>query len=345
MSSVPAVQLCEVDKTFHTRHFFKRHEETGKRRIYYKKTVHAVNRISLEIQPGEIFGLLGRNGAGKTTTLKMISGLVKPNGGEVFVDGINVERKRLKVLRRIGVVLEGTRTCIWPLTPLENLAYFGNLRDVKGKVLRERSKELLDFIGLTDKMNVEVRRLSRGQKQRLAICIALITDPPVLLLDEPTTGLDVQSSRAIKDKVVEMTRQRGKCVLVTTHDMNTAQELCDRIGIVHEGKLAACKRTEELLEVFSDQTYHFRVDRVPQLGPIQEVPGVVGVSAVTDDDGVFIEVKFEAGEEARSRALYGVINVLQGEQIVLRSVNHAQQSLEDVFLRITDSELTRKKAS
>ena len=345
MSSDSAVQLCEVDKIFHTHHFFKKHEETGKRRVYYRKTVHAVDHVSVDIRPGEIFGLLGRNGAGKTTTLKMISGLVKPTSGEVYVDGMNVETKRLKVLRNIGVVLEGTRTCIWPLTPLENLSYFGNLRDVKGSVLRERSKELLDFIGLTDKMNVEVRRLSRGQKQRLAICIALITDPPVLLLDEPTTGLDVQSSRAIKDKVVEMTRQRGKCVLVTTHDMNTAQELCDRIGIVHDGKLAACKRTEELLEVFTDQTYHLRVNRIPDLVPLALLPGVITAKPLEDDNGPGIQVQFEAGEEAMSRGLYALVNALERDQIVLRSITHAQQTLEDVFLRITDSANTRKKTS
>jgi ABC-2 type transport system ATP-binding protein len=337
MSSAPAVELCDADKIFHTHHFFTKHEETNKRRVYYRKTVHAVNHVSFEIRPGEILGLLGRNGAGKTTTVKMISGLVKPSSGKVIVDGLEVEKKRLKVLRKIGVVLEGTRTVVWPLTPLENLSYFGNLRDVKGKVLKERSMELLEFIGLKDKMNVEVRRLSRGQKQRLAICIALITDPPVLLLDEPTTGLDVQSSRAIKDKIIEMTRQRGKCVLVTTHDMGTAQELCDRIAIVHDGKLAACKRTEDLLEVFSDQTYHVRLDRLPEFGPLNAIPGVLGATALDDDEGIGIKVQLVADETERSSALYALVAALQREGRVLRAITHAQQNLEDVFLRITNT--------
>jgi ABC-2 type transport system ATP-binding protein len=187
-------------------------------------------------------------------------------------------------------------------------------------------------------MNVEVRRLSRGQKQRLAICIALITDPPVLLLDEPTTGLDVQSSRAIKDKIIEMTRQRGKCVLVTTHDMGTAQELCDRIAIVHEGKLAACKRTEDLLEVFSDQTYHLRVDRVPDLTPLRGVPGVINVRALDDGEGAGLNIEFTADEAVRSAALYKLLALLERAGVVLRSINHAQQNLEDVFLRITNTE-------
>lgn len=338
MSSAAAVALCDADKIFHTHHFFTKHEVTNKRRVYYRKTVHAVNHVSFEIRTGEILGLLGRNGAGKTTMVKMISGLVRPSSGKVIVDGMDVEKKRLQVLRKIGVVLEGTRTVIWPLTPLENLSYFGNLRDVRGKVLKQRSKELLDFIGLKDKMNVEVRRLSRGQKQRLAICIALITDPPVLLLDEPTTGLDVQSSRAIKDKIVEMTHERGKCVLVTTHDMNTAQELCDRIAIIHEGKLAACKRTEDLLEVFSDQTYHLRLDRVPELGPLQACAGVTDVCPLDDDEGLGIKLNVVADEAVRSAALYAVIGSLERAGIMLRSITHAQQTLEDVFLNITNTD-------
>jgi ABC-type multidrug transport system ATPase subunit len=117
MSGAAAVELSEADKIFHTHHFFTKHEETGRRRVYYRKTVHAVDHVSFEIRPGEILGLLGRNGAGKTTTVKMISGLVKPTSGRVIVDGLDVEKKRLKVLRKIGVVLEGTRTVIWPLTP------------------------------------------------------------------------------------------------------------------------------------------------------------------------------------------------------------------------------------
>ncbi|GMV92331.1 MAG: ABC transporter ATP-binding protein [Candidatus Hydrogenedentota bacterium] len=343
MSSPYLVELRDVDKTFYTRHFFSKNEETGRRPIYRKKTVHAVDRVSFGIRSGEIFGLLGRNGAGKTTTVKMISGLVKPCSGEVFVDDLPVEKKRLQVLRRIGVVLEGTRTCIWPLTPLENLAYFGNLRDVKGKVLRERSHRLLDFIGLTDKKDIQVRRLSRGQKQKLAICIALITDPPVLLLDEPTTGLDVQSSRAIKDKVIEMTREQGKCVLVTTHDMGTAQELCDRIGIIKDGALVACKPTEELLGVFADQRFEFRLDRAPNLETIQALPGVMGVESINSDGGPGFILRTSADEAERSNALYNTLGQLQSQGLLLRTVTQRQQNLEGVFLQLTESQADAPK--
>ncbi|MGC8845536.1 MAG: ABC transporter ATP-binding protein, partial [Candidatus Hydrogenedens sp.] len=216
------VYLDAVSKTFHTSHFLYKDEETGKRSLIKKKEACAADKITFGIMPGEIMGLLGPNGAGKTTTVKMISGLVKPDSGTVYVDGMNVEKKRKQVLSQIGVVLEGTRTSIWPLTPLENLYYYGNLRNIRGKILKERAHQLLDFIGLNDKKDIEVRKLSRGQKQKLAICIALIADPKIILLDEPTTGLDVQSSRSIKDKILELTRKYGRSVLVTTHDMHVA---------------------------------------------------------------------------------------------------------------------------
>ncbi|MCC6697408.1 MAG: ABC transporter ATP-binding protein [Candidatus Hydrogenedentes bacterium] len=343
MSHPFAVELRNVDKTFNTRHFLSKDEESGRRPIYQKKIVHAVNHVSFGVRPGEIFGLLGRNGAGKTTTVKMISGLVKPCSGEVFVDGLPVEKKRLQILRRIGVVLEGTRTCIWPLTPMENLAYFGNLRDVKGKILKERSHRLLDFIGLRDKKDIQVRRLSRGQKQKLAICIALITDPPVLLLDEPTTGLDVQSSRAIKDKVIEMTREQGKCVLVTTHDMGTAQELCDRIGIIKDGVLVACKPTEELLDVFSDHCFEVRLDRMPDIEPIRRIRGVSGVEPVNSEGGPGFILQTSRDEAERSNALYATLGHLQSQGVLLRTVTQRQQNLEGVFLQLTATQSEQRE--
>ena len=338
MSNDYAIELRDVDKMFFTRHILMRDEKDNRRRLYRKKNVHAVDHVSFGIQPGEIFGLLGRNGAGKTTTVKMISALIRPDSGKVYVDGLEVESKRLQVLRRIGVVLEGTRTCIWPLTPMENLTYFGNLRDVRGKVLKQRARELLDFIGLTDKMNIQVRRLSRGQKQKLAICIALITDPPVILFDEPTTGLDVQSSRAIKDKITEMARERGKCALVTTHDMSVAQELCTRIGIIDHGKLIACRSKEDMLDVFSEQRYQFGLDRVPEVNGLQAIPGVTAVEPMKNEDEPGLRITYVADAEQRSRALYETVRQLEASGIVLRSVTQQQQTLENVFLNLTSKD-------
>ncbi|MBI4559393.1 MAG: ABC transporter ATP-binding protein [Candidatus Hydrogenedentes bacterium] len=345
MSNSHLVELNDVDKVFHTRHFFFKDEDTARRRLYAKRVVHAVDRVTFGIRHGEIFGLLGPNGAGKTTTVKMISGLVRPSSGDVFVDGLHVERKRLKVLRKVGVVLEGTRTCVWPLTPLENLAYFGNLKDVKGSILKQRARELLIFMGLKDKMNVQVRKLSRGEKQKLAICIALIADPPVILLDEPTTGLDVQTSRVIKDKIVQMTREQGKCVLVTTHDMHVAQELCDRIGIINMGQLVACKPTEELLSLFFDLTYEFHLDRLPDSDALADLPGVLEVEPARHEDGPVLVLRLQPELAQRSEALYTVTGRLREQGVLLRAIIQRQASLESVFLHLTTSPVDLPKVA
>ncbi len=330
------VYLNRVCKTFRTYHFFSIDEETGKRKFIKKKEACAADNITFGIKPGEIMGLLGPNGAGKTTTVKMISGLVIPDTGEVYVDGMNVQKYRKEVLSRIGVVLEGTRTSMWPLTPLENLYYYGNLRNVRGKVLKERAHQLLDFIGLSDKKDVEVRRLSRGQKQKLAICIALIADPKILLLDEPTTGLDVQSSRSIKDKILELTREHKRSVLVTTHDMNVAQELCDRIGIINKGKLVACKPTSELLDLFSKQIIAIRVDRTPDNNFLSSLPNKVKLLEIEQSsEGPVLVFQFPESYEDRSEAYYSVIANCHTHGLQIRMITHKQVNLEYVFLQLT----------
>jgi len=335
MKNENLVDIVKVDKTFFTRHVLQKDEDTGKRVFYRVKAVCAAHAIEFGIRAGEIFGLLGPNGAGKTTTVKMVSGLVRPDRGTVYVDGMDVERKRLQILKKVGVVLEGTRTSLWPLTPFENLMYYGNLKDVKGRVLKGRALELLEFIGLKEKMNIQVRRLSRGEKQKLAICIALIADPPVILLDEPTTGLDVQSSRNIKDKILEMTHKQGKCVLVTTHDMHVAQEICDRIGIINKGVMVACKSTEELLDLFSDQVFEFKLDRLPTEDQVASLPGVGIVERSMTDDGALLAISVPPELDTRSQALYATMDRLQREGFLLRSISQRQQSLENVFLRVT----------
>ncbi|MEK7794703.1 MAG: ABC transporter ATP-binding protein [Candidatus Hydrogenedentota bacterium] len=338
------VELENVHKVFFTRHFLQRDEETERRVIYKTKRVQAARQVSFGICKGEIFGLLGPNGAGKTTTVKMISGLIRPTAGTVSIDGMNIEKNRLKALRKLGVVLEGTRTSIWPLTPLENLAYFGNLRDVRGPVLRRRSLELLDFVGLRDKMNVEVRKLSRGQKQKVAICIAMIADPPIVLLDEPTTGLDVQSSRSIKDKIREMTREQGKSVLVTTHDMHVAEEICDRIGIINEGELIACKPTDQLIDLFSDCTFVFQLDRSPDPRSFAPLGGVSSAASEDGEGGPSLVVAVAREESERSRALYALVEKLREERFEIRSITQRKQNLENVFLHLTGNGKSREVA-
>jgi len=342
MSEEVLVELRHVHKKFTTRHVLPVDEETRKRRLFKKRDVHAANDISFTIRRGEIFGLLGPNGAGKTTAVKMISGLVRPDSGTVFVNGLDVEKKRRQILRLVGVVLEGTRTSLWPLTPLENLIYYGTLKDVPGALLRPRAHDLLDFIGLKDKKNIQVRRLSRGQKQKLAICIALIADPQVLLLDEPTTGLDVLSGRAIKDKVMEMTREQGRSVLVTTHDMHVAQELCDRIAIINNGEMITCRRTDELLDLFSEQVFVFKLNQSVDPTEFSLIPGIISAQMEESSEGPSLVVQVvREPETLRSEALYAVPARLRQSGCLLHAVSQRQQNLESVFLHLTDSAVKR----
>ena len=342
MNNAITVELERVEKTFRTRHFLSVDDASGKRRLYHKKTVCAAQAISFQIRGGEIFGLLGPNGAGKTTTVKMISGLVLPDKGCVRVEGLDVARHRSRILRKVGVVLEGTRTSIWPLTPLENLAYYGNMKGVTGSRLHTRSHELLDFIGLAEKKRVQVRYLSRGQKQKLALCIALIADPQVILLDEPTTGLDVQSARAIKDKVIEMAHDQGKCVLVTTHDMHVAQELCDTIGIIDGGKMITCKPTPALLNLFSGQVFVFKLDRLPGDGVFDGIGGLSSFETEMTAEGPQVVARVTSDFDLRSEALYEITARLRAAGYRLRSITQRQQNLESVFLELTNGG-TRKQ--
>ena len=223
--------------------------------------------------------------------------------------------------------------------------YYGNLKNVRGNILKARARELLNFIGLKDKTNVQVRRLSRGEKQKLAICIALIADPMVILLDEPTTGLDVQSSRSIKDKVIEMTRGQGKSALVTTHDMHVAHELCDRIAIINKGELVTCKPTDELLDIFSDQTFEFRLDKLPDAAEFADIDGLhdatpcfagsCAPTPVSDDDEPMLAVRVDSERDRRSRALYATVARLRERGYLLHSITERQQTLENVFLHLT----------
>ncbi len=171
-------------------------------KVYYqrnKTAIHAVENLNLTVPAGQVFGFLGANGAGKTTTIKMICGVIIPNSGRVCVNGYDVTRNRGMAMRQVGAVLEGTRNVYWRLTAWENLIYFGQLKGCWGKPLKARAEQLLRELDLWDRRNDTVRTFSRGMQQKVAIASALIADPPIILLDEPTLGLDFHASHTVKE--------------------------------------------------------------------------------------------------------------------------------------------------
>jgi sodium transport system ATP-binding protein len=197
----------------------------------------AVNGVSFHVRAGEIYGLLGPNGAGKTTTLRVLSGLMAPTRGRVMLNGIDVQREPMSAKRYIGFLTANTGL-YQRLSPRELLPYFAELNGLDREVSRRRVAALIDLLGMKDFADVRCGALSTGQKQRTNIARALIADPPILIMDEPTLGLDVLTNRVILE-FIRRERDAGKAIVLSTHYLDEAETLCDRIGLLHEGRLVA----------------------------------------------------------------------------------------------------------
>ena len=206
----------------------------------------AVDQVSFEVRPGEIYGLLGPNGAGKTTTLRMVSGLLRPTSGTVRIGDHDVTMHPDLVKRNIGYLTANTGLYM-RLTPLEVLEYFATLYDIPRPVARARIKQLVEWLGMGEYLKLRCGALSTGQKQRTNIARALIADPPILVLDEPTLGLDVLSNRLILE-FIRTQAEAGKAVLLSTHALDEIDTMCRRMGLIHNGRLIAEGELERLKE-------------------------------------------------------------------------------------------------
>ncbi len=225
-------------------------EAIGLRKVFVdpkRGKVEALCGLDLDCRAGEIYGMLGPNGAGKTTTLRVLATLLAPTSGTARIDGVDVAADPLEVRRRIGF-LSGT-TGLYPrLTPRETLAYFGKLHGIESGALEGRIDALLDRFGMREYADARCESLSTGQRQKVSIARAVLHDPPVLILDEPTTGLDVLASSAMIE-FIESRRAAGTCVLFSTHVLSEAERLCDRIGVIFRGRLLAAGTLPELSEL------------------------------------------------------------------------------------------------
>lgn len=206
--------------------------------------VKAVDDISFSVQKGSICGILGPNGSGKTTTIKSICNIITPDKGHINIWGKDNKRST----NRISAVFEGTRNLYWRLTPRENLRYFAGIRGLGGKKLEKEIDMLLDKFNLRDKRDVMVNKLSRGMQQKVAIAMTLICNADVILLDEPTLGLDVQSHVDIKDILMDITSDLDKTILLSTHDINLVQAICEDVVVLNKGKIVAKDKMVNLLD-------------------------------------------------------------------------------------------------
>jgi len=292
----------------------------------------AVDGISFEIAPGETYGLLGPNGAGKTTTISMICGLLRRDGGEVVAAGRPVDIGATEAKASIGYVPQDL--AIYPdLTARENLVFFGRLQRMGGRDLARRVDEILVLTDLTDRAKDRVDSFSGGMKRRLNIGIGLLHKPALLVLDEPTVGVDPQSRNAILSSVADLSRE-GMAVLYTTHYMEEAERLCDRIGIIDEGRIKAEGTRRELVALVGQKD---RVDLVASgaVGPaLRALQALDFVEEATLGEGT-IELVVD---QARNH-LPGILETAADHGAIVRSVEVVEPDLEAVFLHLTGKAL------
>jgi len=331
VTAAPAVETKDLVKVF----------ERGRRTIWQRlrrerdkrERFRAVDGIDLVVEPGEIFGLLGPNGAGKTTTMKMLATLLIPTSGTIRVLGIDPLMRPREVRARLGAMLSGERSLYMKLTGRENLEYFAALYHVPPGETKARIEKVLAAAKLADRADDYVERYSTGMRQRLALARALLPDPPLVVLDEPTVGLDPQASRDLRDRVRELKTQ-GRTVLLTTHYMEEADQLCDRVAIIDHGRIvaldtpAALKRTiraEEVvhLEIGLDGDESAVIDRLGRSATVarsERSNGTLTVTAHCASARDFVPAAFDA---ARSTGT------------TIRHVEVVPVTLEDVFLALT----------
>ncbi|MGD8604319.1 MAG: ABC transporter ATP-binding protein [Anaerolineales bacterium] len=292
------------------------------------KEVHAVNGVSFSVEQGEIFSLLGPNGAGKSTTISIISGLLEPTEGQAFVMGKSVLKDPIGAKQSLGVVPQ--EVSLYPdLTAQENLDFWGKMYGLRGKTLKKRVDEILDLIGLTDRRNDRVDTYSGGMKRRLNIGAALMHRPQVIIMDEPTVGIDPQSRRNILDSVKEF-NQSGMTVLYTTHYMEEAQELSDRIAIMDYGQIIALGTHEELVKIVGEldrielTTTSMDADIVKRWNQIEGVEKVV-----SDTDRVTLLV------QDSNKILPQIFTSINSSAMRITAIEIEEPNLEAVFLHLT----------
>lgn len=307
-----------------------------------KRVVEALRGVSFEVREGEIFGLLGPNGAGKTTTIKILSTLLLPDEGEAWVNGFNVVEEPERVRESIGVSLYSDRGFYWKLSGRENLMYFARLYHLDERYAKERIKHLLELLDLQSDADRLVEEYSTGMKSKLNIARALLHDPPILILDEPTIGLDPHAARKVREVVLQL-RNDGKTVLLTTHNMFEADMLCDRIAIINRGQIIAEGTPAELKAKVAEHKVLELEAILPSEGVLQKlrsVYGVVGAAASLKDP---VAGLYEVRVIYDGDVLPGeVFSTLISGGAKLLSMKSLEPTLEDVFIALTGERLARE---
>ncbi len=308
------------------------HKQYKKRRS--KEYVKAVQDVSFKVNRGEILGLLGPNGAGKTTTIKMICGLLVPDSGTIRINDIDNQKHRLNALRQISAVLEGNRNLYWRLTVRENLDYFAGNRGFSRREVHARVEELLGQFNLKEKENELVNRLSRGMQQKLAIAVAMLADSEVILLDEPTLGLDVETGYEVRELLRDIVANHNRTIIISTHDMAVVQDLCERTVIINNGQIVTDDRVENLLKLFAARSYTITINGQltdQQRKLLQDVFPDSTYQPETIQST--IQVDFSNGAK-----MYDLFDILKLNEAQIEGIDRETVDFEQIFMKIVKGE-------
>ncbi|MCW4033893.1 MAG: ABC transporter ATP-binding protein [Candidatus Bathyarchaeota archaeon] len=323
---------------------FLRQDQNKNRQQEQNNVTVALNNLNLEIRPGELFGLLGPNGSGKTTTIKCLSTILIPDEGTAKVNGFDIQKETAMVRASLGMVVGGERTLYWKLTARDNLMYFASLYKMPKKQAKNRIEELLNMFQLSDRADERLEDYSTGMRQKIAIARALLHDPPILLLDEPTLGLDPGFARQLRKQIKALSEVDGKTVLLTTHYMEEADKLCDRVAFINNGSVVAVDTPNRLKAMVKEK----EVLEVAVYSPPADIEGYVR-SVLPDAEVVkLIPGNEDEGNQSRLKIIGGtaedsvgtVVDALRKRNIRIGCLNVCVPTLEDVFIKLTGTKLS-----
>ncbi|MCT2535728.1 ABC transporter ATP-binding protein [Aquibacillus koreensis] len=299
-----------------------------------KEVIQAINDVSFDVKRGEILGLLGPNGAGKTTTIKMICGLLTPDEGSITINGNDMKTQRLKALKHISAVLEGNRNLYWRLTVKENLEYFAGNRGVSRKDAAFLIQDLLHKFNLKHKENELVNRLSRGMQQKLAIAIAMSAETDVILLDEPTLGLDVETSYEVRSILQSIVKEYNRTIIISSHDMDVIQDICERTVIINNGNIVINDSVKNLLKLFEVRSYSITLGGFlsnHQLSLISHKFPHHTYKKETFQSILEIDL-------AKSEEIYQIIDILKMDETPVEAIDRRNVNFEQIFMKIIKGE-------
>ncbi|HEY43414.1 MAG TPA: ABC transporter ATP-binding protein [Anaerolineae bacterium] len=323
MSKIPAIQTDTLTRIYKIR---------GGKKSDPKELV-ALKDVTIEVPRSELFGLLGPNGAGKTTLIKVLTTLLAPTLGRAFVAGYDVTKEPHEIRARINMVSGGESSGYGLLTVRENLWMFSQFYGIPSREANRRIKELLEVVGLGDRINTKSSDLSSGLRQKMNIVRGFMTDPEVLFLDEPTLGLDVGAARDVRRFIRDwMDESKDRTILLTTHHMVEAEQLCDRVAIINEGRVLACDKPTALKQQLQQAAiYHLQISPLDGITPetFERIRGVHHFTYRSQDGSATLEFILEEDD-----VLATVLNQLTAHDIHLLNLEKREPSLEDVFIHL-----------